>query len=330
MRYLGLFFLLFSFLQPAWPASLEARRKALNDALDEQWEYTLRTSPEFASMLGDKRYNDKISDVSAEAVKRDMDESRQFLAKFEAIDTSGFPEQEVLNKRLMVRRLKETLDGERFKDWEMPVNQMGGIHLDTPQLPVMLQFKTVKDYRDYISRLHQWPTAFDQTIALMRAGMADNLMPPKFLLEKVADQAKRVSDSPMKDSPFAQPLLHFPDSIAEADRQAIRKDTESAIQNEMVPAYRRFETFVRDEYAPKGRTEVGEWSLPDGAARYAREVKNSTTSDMTPEEIHELGLAQVKEIETAEAAIANKLGFCGREGDAGVYQQQSQTSFSLG
>jgi uncharacterized protein (DUF885 family) len=144
---------------------------------------------------------------------------------------------------------------------------------------------------------------------MMRAGMADHLMPPTFLLEKVADQAKRVADSPVKDSPFALPLQHFPSSVSEADRQAIRKDTENAIQNEIVPAYRRFESFVQNEYAPKGRTEVGLWSLPDGAARYAFAVKSSTTTEMTPAEIHQLGLAQVAEDEAAETAIASKLGF---------------------
>lgn len=290
-------------------AGIDGRRKALNDALAEQWEYSLRTSPEFASMLGDKRYDDQVSDLSPEAVKRDFEKTRYFLAKFNAIETSGFPQQEALNKRLMVRNLEETLAGERFKDWEMPVNQMNGIHIDIPRLGGLLQFETAKDYRDYISRLQKWPNSFDQTIAMMRAGMADHLMPPKFLLEKVADQAKRVADSPVKDSPFALPLQHFPSSVSEADRQAIRKDTENAIQNEIVPAYRRFESFVQNEYAPKGRTEVGLWSLPDGAARYAFAVKSSTTTEMTPAEIHQLGLAQVAEDEAAETAIASKLGF---------------------
>ncbi|MGC2660953.1 MAG: DUF885 domain-containing protein [Bryobacteraceae bacterium] len=314
MRSLGIVFLLFAMsnlarAQVAPSATLEARRQALNDALDQQWEYNLRTSPEFASMLGDKRYNDQVSDASIEGVKRDLEETRRFLKMFQAIDTTGFPEQEVLNKRLMVRNLEETLEGERFKNWEMPVNQMNGIQIDLPQLPVLLTFKTVKDYRDYLSRIHKWPTSFDQTIATMRAGMADNLMPPKFLLEKVADQAKRVADSPINDSPFATPLQHFPDSISKADQAAIRKDIDGAIQNELVPAYRRFQAFVRDEYTPRGRTEVGIWSLPDGAARYAYAVKTSTTSTMTPAEIHELGVAQVAEIEVAEKAIASKLGF---------------------
>jgi uncharacterized protein (DUF885 family) len=314
MRYFAVLLLLLAMsplnhAQAPSSSDLDARRKALNDALHEQWEYSLRTNPEFASMLGDKRYNDQVSDASLEAVQRDLDQTRRFLAKFQAIDTTGFPEQEMLNKRLMVRNLEENLAGERFKNWEMPVNQMNGIHIDLPQLPTLLQFQDVKDYRDYISRLHKWPVSFDQTIAAMRAGMADNLMPPKFLLEKIADQARRIADSPLKDNPFALPLQHFPDSISAADRESISKETKSAIQQDLMPAYHRFELFVRDEYAPKGRSEVGIWSLPDGAARYAYAVKVSTTSDMTPDEIHQLGLAQVAEIETAELAIAKKLGF---------------------
>ncbi len=314
MRSLSILFLVFAMSpfnqgQTPSPGNLESRRKALNNALDEQWQYNLRKNPEFASLLGDQRYNDQVTDASLEAVKRDLGETRRFLARFKAIDTGGFPEQEMLSAHLMIRNLQETLDGERFKDWEMPVNQMNGIHIDVPQLPVLLQFHTVKDYRDYVSRLHKWPGAFDQTITAMRAGMADHLMPPKFLLEKVADQAERVANTPLKDSPFALPLRHFPDSISGADRAAIRQETETAIQNEMIPAYRRFEAFVRDEYAPAGRIEVGIWSLPDGAGRYAYAVKTSTTSDMTPDEIHQLGLRQVAEIEAAEAAIATKLGF---------------------
>ena len=214
----------------------------------------------------------------------------------------------------MVHDLNETLDGERFKNWEMPVNQMSGIQIDVPQLPTLLSFQTVKDYRDYLSRLHKWPGALDQTISAMRAGMADGLMPPKFLLEKVAEQARRVTNGQLKDGPFAQPLKHFPESIAKPDQLVLRKAIEEAIENEMVPAYHRFEVFVRDSYAPKGRAEAGIWSLPDGPARYAYAVKSSTTSDMTPDEIHKLGVAQVAEIEAAETTIALKLGFADLKG----------------
>ncbi len=295
--------------QTSSPDSLQARRKALNDLLDEQWDYTMRNAPEYASILGDKRFNDQISDLSFETIKRQQADARKFLARFQAIDTTGFPEQEALNKRLMVRNLQDGIDGERFKDYEMPVNQMSGIHIDTPQMAVLLQFQTAKDYRDYISRLHKWPTAFDQTIELMRAGIRDGIMPPKFLLEKVADQADRVVSTPIADSPYTGPLKNMPASISPEDQAAIRKELTAAVETDIVPAYKKFRDFVRDEYAPKGRTEFGVWSLPDGPARYTFYVKESTTTSMTPEEIHKIGLQQVEEIETAEKAIATKLGF---------------------
>jgi uncharacterized protein (DUF885 family) len=296
-------------LSTASSTSLELRRKALADALDEQWQYTMRTSPEYASILGDKRYNDQVSDASIEAVKRESQKTRYFLAKFRAIDVSGFPEQEVLNKRLMIRDLEESVEGEQFKDWEMPVDQMSGIHINAPRLVPFLSFRNLKDYQDYLSRLHKWPESFDQTILRMRAGMADHLMPPRFLMEKVVEQSDRIVKSSPKDNPFAEPLKHLPDSISATDRVAIRKEIEASIANEIVPAYQRFAAFVRLEYAPLGRSEVGVWSLPNGAARYAFAVKTSTTSAMTSDEIHQLGLAQVEEIEAAQNDIARKLGF---------------------
>src|ERR1700751_2721224 len=133
--------------------TLQSRRKALNDLLAEQWEYTMQTSPEFATILGDKRFNDRLSDFSQAQIDRDLAMAKKFLVRFEAIDTTGFPEQEALNKTLMVRNLREQLDNAKFKDWEMPINQMSGAHIDLPQLVSQLPFDTVKDYEDYIARL---------------------------------------------------------------------------------------------------------------------------------------------------------------------------------
>jgi uncharacterized protein (DUF885 family) len=291
------------------PADLEARRKALNDLLHEKWEYTMRTSPLYASILGDKRYNDKLDDFSQKAIDEDLAQTRVFLSQFEAIDTTGFPEQEALNKEIMVRDLKMGLEGARFKPWEMPVSQEDGIHIDAPQLVSILSFTSMKDYEDYITRLKLLPILFDQTIEQMRKGMAAGLIPPKILLEKVVTQADGIAKTPVDQSPFARPFDKFPDSIAEADRKRLREAGLAAIKDSIVPAYVKFTAFVRDEYAPKGRPEPGAWSLPDGAAWYAFRVKESTTTNLTPEEIHELGLAQVKEIEARMLAVVNKLGY---------------------
>jgi len=291
------------------PAGLEARRKALNDLLHERWEYTMRASPIYASILGDKRYNDKLDDFSQQAIDEDLKQARIFLDRFEAIDTTGFPEQEALNKQLMVRDLKMNLEGARFKPWEMPVNQSDGIHIDAPQLVSILSFDSVKDYEDYISRLKLLPILFDQNIVQMRKGMAEGLIPPKILLEKVVTQANGIATTPVDQSPFAHPFDKFPDAIPEADRKRLRAAGLAAIKDSVVPAYVKFTAFVRDEYAPKGRTEPGAWSLPDGDAWYAFRVKESTTTNLLPEEIHQLGLQQVADIETRMIAVVNQLGY---------------------
>jgi uncharacterized protein (DUF885 family) len=299
-----------AFAAPPPPApGLEARRKALNDLLTEQWEYVLRTNPEFASILGDRRYNDKSSDNSLPAIQKDLVVTADFLKKFEAIDTTGFPEQEALNKTLMVRDLKETLEGAKFKSWEMPVAQNYGIYLNGPQFVNYLPFDTVKDYDDYVTRLKAFPKQMEDAMDHMRAGMKDGLMPPKFLLEKVAPQADGIVAGDPEKSPFAQCLTKMPKTFSETDRKRIHDAVIAAIRDRIVPEYHKFSAFVRDEYAPKGRTEPGLWALPDGDARYAFRVKSSTTTSLTPEEIHEIGLKEVARIEGEMTRIAKKMGY---------------------
>jgi uncharacterized protein (DUF885 family) len=290
-------------------SDLEARRKALNDLLAERWEYTLRTNPIYASILGDKRWNDKLDDFSQKAIDDDLEQSKNYLIRFQAIDTAGFPEQEALNKTLMVRDLKFALEGARFKPWEMPVSQTGGVHIDLPQLVSVLSFQSVKDYDDYISRLRQVPRLIDENVIQMRKGMVEGLMPPRVLLEKVVEQANGLATKTPEDSPFAQPFAKFPDSISADDQKRLREQGLAAIRESVLPAYVKFTTFVREEYAPKGRTDPGVWALPDGPERYAFRVKESTTTDLSPEEIHQIGLAQVKEIEARMIGVANQLGY---------------------
>jgi len=289
--------------------SVEARVKALHELLNEQWEYVLRTSPEFASILGDKRYNDKLTDFSQAAIDRDLAQNRVFLAKFTAVDATGFPEQERLNRDLMVRNVRETLDAAKFREWEMPVNQMSGLHIDAPQLVTSLSFDTVKDYEDYIARLKQLPRAFREVTVQMRKGMSEGLIPPKILLVQAAKQANDLATQKPEDSPFAIPTTKFPKEFSAADQQRLREGVLAALRDSVLPAYVKFTSFLNDEYAPHGRTSIGTWALPNGAERYAFAVKRSTTTNMTPDEIHALGLREVARIEADQLVIARKLGF---------------------
>jgi uncharacterized protein (DUF885 family) len=290
-------------------AMLNARRAELNRLLAEEWEYTLRTEPELATQVGDNRYNDRLSDLSDKAIAEDLEHTRQTLTRFQALDVAGFPEQERLNHALMVHSLKESLEGARFKDWEMPVTQFGGVHLGYASLPFDTPFRNVKDYEDYLSRLHQIPRVLEQATGHMRDGLRDHLTPPKFLLEKVTDQAQKIADDSLEKSPFAEPLRKFPDSIAESDRKRLRASIDETVKNEVAPAYAKFAKFVRDDYAPHGRTDPGEWALPEGDARYQFAVRHQTTTNLSPEKIHELGVKSVAEIEAQMLKVAEAQGF---------------------
>jgi len=288
---------------------LEARRDELNRLLADEWEYTLRTQPELATQVGDNRYNDRLSDFSDKAIADDLEHTRQALTRFEAIDVTGFPEQEKLNRALMLRSLHETLDSAQFKDWEMPATQFGGIHLGYASLPFDSPFRNIKDYEDYLSRLHQIPRVLEQAMGHMRDGLREHRMPPKYLLEKVSIQAQQIADDPLDKSPFTDPLRKFPDSISESERKPLREGIESAVKNEVAPAYAKFAKFVRDDYAPHGRLDPGVWALPDGEARYRFAVRHQTTTDFSADQIHQLGLKSVAQIETQMLAIAKTQGF---------------------
>jgi uncharacterized protein (DUF885 family) len=294
---------------PALDRGLDARRKALASLLAEQWEDQLRDDPEFASILGDPRYNDRWTDASPAAIARNLDKDRAFLRRFEALDVTGFPEQEALTHQLVMRELREGLEGARFEDWLMPIEQVSGIHLRLPQLVPLLPFATVKDYEDYIKRLEALPTVLDQAIASMSLGLGKNLVPPRLLLDRALPQVDALAGGKPGDSPFAQPGKSFPAAIAKADQTRLRAALDRAVATRVLPAYAKLAAYLRQDYIPKGRQEIGTWALPDGVARYAFDVKRSTTTTLTPDQWHETGLREVARIEAEQTAIAKRLGF---------------------
>ncbi len=283
--------------------------ESLKALLDEEWDYEMRTNPETATAYGDNRFNDRLSDLSPQFFASNVRQAQDFLARFKAIPESGLSEQEQLNRSLMIRRLQDNIEGARFKPWEMLIDQFDGVHLMYAGLPSLCPFETMKDYENYVARLRQLPRVFDQVIANSRQGMHDQLMPPKYLLEQVVPQARSVADSPGEANPFAQPVAKFPASISAADQERLRKEVMAAVHDDVVPAYAKFTEFVQKDYAPHGRTEFGVWALPDGEARYRYNIRHLTTTDMTPDQIHQLGLKQVAEIEQEMLVVAHKLGF---------------------
>jgi uncharacterized protein (DUF885 family) len=295
--------------QPAAPVSLEARRNALNGLFAEIWQDRLAHDPEFASSIGDKRYNDQLTDYSVAAYNAHLDRGREYLLRLGAIDTSGMTDQQILSKDLMVRELVDQQEEAEFKPWEMPITQFDGIHLELPELVPQLTFDTAKDYDDYAARLSKVPVAFQQVTDNASSGIDDGRVPPKYLLQKVLVQVNAIANQKPEDTPFALPLKKFPASISADDQTRIRTEVLDAIRTKVLPAYKQLAVFLTKTYIAAGRTDPGIWSVPDGDRYYAFLVKQSTTTDLTPAQIHQIGLDEVKRDEAEMAAIAQKLGF---------------------
>ncbi len=294
---------------PAAAASLADRRQALNDLVHDYWEDRLKHDPEFASEIGDLRYNDQISDYSVAAFNDELAREQRFELRLAAIDPTGFTDQEKISQDLLLRRFDLNQEAAEFKEWEMPVNQMDGIYADFPQLVAELSFSTVKDYDDWIARLHAIPHAFDQVTTNMSIGMDDHRVPPKYLLEKTLVQVQQLANQKPEDSPLALPLKQFPASISAAEQVRIKSEMLDAIQKEVLPAYTRFARFLAVSYIPAGRDLPGIAALPDGARYYQFLIKRTTTTDLTAAQIHQIGLDEVGKDEAEMLVIAQKLGF---------------------
>ena len=290
-------------------ASPDDRTKALHAIFHDYWEQTLKRQPEFASSLGDKRYNDQVSDYSVKAINDWLAVEQDMLLKIAAIDPAGLSDQDQVSRELLIRDLTEDQEGAEFKSWEMPVNQMGGIYATYPQLVAQLSFTTSKDYDDWIARLRAIPHAFDQVTSNMSIGIDDKRVPPKFLLEKALANVQQLANQKPEDSPLALPLKKFPDSISAAEQTRIKTEMLAAISKQVLPAYQRFARFLEVAYIPAGRTEPGISSIPDGAAYYKFRIKQSTTTNLTADQIHQIGLDEVQKDETEMLTIAQKLGF---------------------
>jgi len=291
------------------PSSLEDRRKALNRLFADYWEDNLRHSPEFASMLGDKRFNDQLSDYSVQAYNAGLQREQEFLLRLASIDPAGFTEQEKISRDLLFRQFTEDQEASEFKEWEMPINQMGGIHTTYPQLVPQLSFENAKDYDDWIARLHAIPKAFEQAQHNMSIGVDDHRVPPKFLLQKALDQVKELAHQKPEDSPLAMPLKKFPATIPAPEQERIKTEMLAAIAKEVLPAYLRLQRFMEVTYVPAGREQPGIWAMPDGDKYYAFSIRRTTTTNLTADQIHQIGLDEVTKDEKEMLAIAKKLGF---------------------
>ncbi|UGQ26400.1 DUF885 domain-containing protein [Acinetobacter calcoaceticus] len=303
-------------------SNVSVRVKALNQLLQEQWEYALKNNPETATTLGDLRYNNRWTEVSKNQIEKDKKSTQNFLKRFKAIDSTGFSATDQLNKDLMIYQLKETLKNYDLKLYEMPFNQMWGLHLQFPGFISSIPFDNAKQYQDYIARLKQIPLILDQSTQLAKQGQKDGLMPPKYLIEKVVKQINSIAAPAGKDSVFASPLKQFPNNISKAEQERLSREILQAIDQNVRPAYQKLGAFIQKDYLPYGRQHEGIWSLPKGDELYRFYVENNTTTSESPETIHQLGLKEVARIEAEMLKIAKAQGF----NDLKSFQQSLKTN----
>ena len=285
---------------------MEARLAEQNALFEEQYESDLKAHPEAATQFGDYRYNDQLSDNSIAGINGQHGRDTDFLRRLKAISTAGFREQDVLSHQVMARMLEQRIADYDFKEYEMPVSQMSGPHVRLADLPLAVPLDSLKQYEDYLSRLHQIPRVFTQTEEVLRAGKSDQLMPVRFLLEKVPAQCLGV----IAADPFLLPTKKYPSVIPEAEQRRLTKEITATVVNEVLPAYLAFATFIAEEYAPSGRTTLSVTALPGGEKRYLNDIRSRTTlSTLTPDQIHQIGLREIDRIQADMLAIAKREGF---------------------
>jgi len=284
--------------------------KTLHDLFAAEWDYQMEQHPTWASSLGDRRWNDRWSDSSLDAIYKRHDHDIATLTKLTKIDRAALSPSDQLNYDLFKKDYENDIEDFQYRWYLLPLNQLGGVHT-VNQLAETLRFDTLKDYEDWLARLKALPVRVDQTIALMRTGMKERIILPKIVVQRVPAQIDHQIVSDPKASPLYKPFTKFSSSIAESDQVRLAKAAQVTIADTVVPAYRKLKEFVVNDYLPAAWDQVGIWQLPNGAAMYASATRHNTTTDLSPQEIHEIGLKEVKRIRAEMQAIIDKLGFRG-------------------
>ncbi len=315
-----LLFLLFSAALLAAPSDVRAEkatepRKALHALFEAEWERGLRESPVGASMRGDRRWNDQWGDSSMEAIDARLAADREALAKLRAIDREPLDETDRVSYDMFASQLELGIEAARFRGHLIPLNQRGGVQtLDG--ITESLRFASIKDFEDWIARLRGVGTLIEQNNALMREGMKEGRMPAQVTMQRVPAQiARQIVDAP-EESRFYAPFVKLPDAIDAATAERLRAEAKQAISEVVVPAYKRFHSFFVDEYLPACRTSIAARDLPEGEAWYAFLARRFTTTTMTPDAIHEVGLQEVARIRAEMETVKQKVGF---EGDLAAF-----------
>jgi uncharacterized protein (DUF885 family) len=294
----------------ALPASAADEVKRLHALFDKNWETRLKESPLFATSVGRHEYNDRLPSVTPADLERRQKQRKETVSELAKIDRSKLPAAEKVNYDIFKRQIEEGIESYDFGDYQMPINADSGFHSGFSRLPKDVPLATVKDYENYISRLKQWPRYVREQMALMRIGLKRGMTVPRATLDGYDGTiAAHVVDDPAK-SVFWAPFAKFPTTVPESERERLRTEGRAAVVD-AIGGYREFLDFFHNEYLPGTRTTLGASELPNGRAYYQHKIREFTTLNLTPEEIHKIGLAEVDRISVEMDAVMKQVGFQG-------------------
>ena len=281
------------------------------ELIDITYEYTILSYPGFATFLGDPRGQDRWTDQSEAATRQREQDVKTLLAALENINREALSATEQVNYDLMYDERKRDIEGQQFPDEFLPLNQMGGVQQDIARMMAISQPKNAADYSNMIARLEKTPQVIDQTIAWMRKGMEAGITPPAITLRDVPQQIRNQLVDEAEKSPLLGAFQKFPASVDSLQQESLKKQATAAYSEKVVPAFEKLLAFVENEYLPAARDTIAMRDLPNGAAWYAYNVKQRTTTDLTPEQIHAIGLAEVKRIRAEMEDVIKSSGFAG-------------------
>jgi uncharacterized protein (DUF885 family) len=285
--------------------------KKLHALFDEDWQWGLQQYPEAATLLGDNRYNNRLTDFSAEALGLAKSHERDMFERIKKIDRSQLGGQDVISYDLFLRDKQLNVDGQQFPTEFMPIDQMNGVQITFGQLAGSTAFRNTKDYRDYLARLGAFPKQIDQIISLMKRGIETRWVPPAVPLRSVPGQVEGQIKDTATESPFYKPFEKFPGEISATDCSELRGEAARIIKEAVNPALKKLDAFVKETYIPACRKEIGASSLPDGQAFYQYAIRRQTTTDLTSKQIHDIGLKEVARIRKEMESVIQKSGFKG-------------------
>jgi len=294
----------------------------LHALFDRAWETSLRESPLFATSVGRHEYDDRLPSVTPEDLQRRYEQTKAELTELKQIDRSKLPADEMVNYDMFQRQLDESIEGYELGDYQMPINADSGFHSGFSRLPQEVPLATVKDYENYISRLRQWPRFVHEEIALMREGVKRGFTVPRATLTGYdKTMSAHVVDDVTK-SVFWKPFEKFPAAVPEEARERLRAEGRKAVMEGAVAGYRDLLDFFDNEYLPHTRTTLGAYELPNGRAYYQYKIREYTTTTLTPEQIHEIGLKEVDRISAEMNDVIQQTGF---KGDFAAFLQFLRT-----